>query len=247
MSKHTLVEFVDQVRGIKASQHCLVLVNSNFQAKDLRLASENFDLMPVDDRQSSTFWLIYFSFLGAMTAATLGGYLALIYIPPLADCENALTVTTDSEHLYCAQIKAATKKVDHIITAINMVRGWNENYPLYNASQKLLRRWSEDLINIARLQVRSGHYTQSINLLKLIPDRFAVYGKTHALITRWSQEKALMTTLESAFDRSLAKGDWKETYFHIKAVEYLLQSSGKSRLKERMSRRLAQRNIAIEY
>jgi soluble cytochrome b562 len=185
----------------------------------------------------SAFWVI----LAAITGGTgITSYMLLTSVPPLPNCQSINPIlSTDSERLYCAQIGADTRELPKLVAAVNVVKSWSENHPLYNEAQRLLAIWSKNLTRIAREQINQGDMTKALNTLKAIPPNSPTYDQTQELIAKWSDQLDLGAEVEKKFDLSLREGDWDKSFAQLKTLQQMRSTYWNNYKHEQLSLKLS--------
>jgi hypothetical protein len=189
-------------------------------------------------------WSAFWAILAAMVGGTgITSYLLLIAVPPTPNCQGIIPLSADGERLYCAQIGAETKEIPKIRAAVALVKGWTNNHPLYNDSQRLLTVWSQDLIGIAKKQLGQGNSDQAIATLKIIPTTSPAYERTQSLIAKWTNQAQNVANIEAKFEQAIALGNWQMAFDLLQKVQRL-PGAVNIHKQEQMSFKLAQEEEA---
>jgi hypothetical protein len=164
----------------------------------------------------SAFWAILIVTIGGTGVSS---YLLLIAVPPTPNCRGIAALASDGERLYCAQVAAESRELPKLLAAVNLVKGWTDNQPLYGESQKLLKNWSEDLFKIATKQLNGGDMEQAISTLKIIPPNSPNYDKTQALLAKWSAQSQDSGNIDVKFEQAMKNGDWNAAFGMLQQVQ----------------------------
>ncbi len=186
-------------------------------------------------------WSAFWAVLAAMVGGTgITSYLLLIAVPPTPSCQEIVSISTDGERLYCAQVGADTKEVPKLRSAIELVQGWTDRHPLYGEAQRLLKSWSEDLMRIGRQQVDEGNIDRAIATLKIVPVSSPVYDRTQATIAKWSSQAQASSSIDAKFERSMKSGEWNQAFGIIQSVQRMRGTYWTTYKYEKMASKLAQ-------
>jgi len=189
----------------------------------------------------SAFWAILATMVGG-TGIT--SYLLLIAVPQTPSCQGAIPIATDSELLYCAQVRAETKEIPKLRSAIALVRDWTDRHPLYGESQRLLKSWSEDLIRLGRKQLNEGQIDRAIATLKIVPTTSPSYDRAQESIAKWSLQAQDSANIDVKFEQSMKAGDWNQAFGILQTVQRMRGSYWNGFKYDKMASKLAKERDA---
>jgi hypothetical protein len=167
----------------------------------------------------SLLWLSVILLLGG---TGLLGMLVLTTLPPLPNCQQASSMATDSERLYCAQMDAGSGKLDKILKALDVVKVWQQDQPLYNEAQRMMGVWSQNLLAIALQQLKEGDLNAALEIAGKIPENSPVYPQAQAAMKSWQEQWQQAEQLTSQFQAAVKSQKWSQAW---KKLEFLLQSN----------------------
>lgn len=98
--------------------------------------------------------------------------------------KHSLTAS-DSTRLYCAQIMADRQTANDLIDAIRLADAISFSHPLRSAGDRLIKRWSERVLELAENTVAEGQLTEAIRLLERLPVGSPAYEASKSRIQNW--------------------------------------------------------------
>ncbi|MGB3207116.1 MAG: hypothetical protein WBB28_19185 [Crinalium sp.] len=167
----------------------------------------------------SILWLSVILLLGG---TGLIGMLVLTTLPPLPNCQQISPMATDSERLYCAQMDAESGSLDSLVKAVDVVKVWPENHPLYNEAQRMMGNWSQNLLAIAQNRLKQGNLKEALAIAGKIPGNSLVYPQAQAAMKSWQGQWQQAEDLTSQFQQAVKSQNWSQAW---KKLEFLLQSN----------------------
>ena len=179
------------------------------QSKDKLLLAHKYDHKP---RKKGSLWrLLFFWFNVSLIVGGSAsiGILWLTKLPPQVDCRELSPFAADSDRLYCVQKAADSGKLESLESAVNLVAPWQPIHPLYPEAQRLLRTWSEEILNMAQLKIKKGQFEDAVDTAEKIPVTSSLYPEAQAEIAGWKYEWQLVQDLIAQFGDALKKQNWQ--------------------------------------
>jgi len=165
--------------------------------------------------QWSILWLSILSLLGVTVAS---GVLLLTQLPPPINCRESSPLSADGDRLYCAQLAAQSGKLESLVAAVTLVQDWPSNHPLYSEAQRLLEKWSEDILEMAQQKVNQGKYSEAATIASKVPVSSPLYPEAQADIATWQQEWRRGEEMISQFKDALKVQNWSRASGLIAAL-----------------------------
>ncbi len=167
----------------------------------------------------SMLWLSVILLLGG---TGIVGMLVLTTLPPLPNCQQISPIAADSERLYCAQMDAESGSLDQIVKALDVVKTWPENHPLYNEAQRMMGDWSQNLLAIAQERLKQGNIKEALAIAGEIPENSPAYPQAQAAMKSWQEQWQQAEQITSQFQEAVKFQKWSEAW---KKLEFLLKSN----------------------
>ncbi len=155
----------------------------------------------------SVLWLSIVSLMGVTVAA---GVLWLTKLPPPAHCQSISPLSSDSERLYCAQLAAESGKLDRLVAAIKLVQNWTPEHPLYSEAQRLIKEWSEAILDLAQQKIKQGDQSGAVRIASKIPVSSPLYPEAQAAVATWQQELKWSQEIIRQFKEALKVQNWSQ-------------------------------------
>ncbi|KAM3109177.1 hypothetical protein [Phormidesmis sp. 146-33] len=174
--------------------------------------------------------LIWLGIMAAVGGTGVGAFIWLSQAPPAIDCKKISDWSADSERLFCAQQAAQSGKSDQILAAINLVKNWTVEHPLYAQSQALLQDWSNAVLILARDRVSQRDIKGAIALARQIPRKSAVYKDAQASIEFWQEEFNRGQVIYDKIQADLKKQNWNLASQRIGELSLVTDPSWQERL-----------------
>ena len=154
----------------------------------------------------SIFWLILVSITGGIGILS---YILLTAVPPAPDCEKLSILSTDSQRLSCAKLWAETDKKDQVLAALSVVKGWDQDSPLYSNGKTLSNDWSWQLIKITKKDlVADGDLKKATSNFKAIPSYSAAYPDAQATLEKWQEQWQQGSDIDAKVQQFIQAGEW---------------------------------------
>ncbi|MBF2027448.1 MAG: hypothetical protein IGS48_11855 [Oscillatoriales cyanobacterium C42_A2020_001] len=105
----------------------------------------------------------------------------------IGECEAATTSPdiSDSTRLYCAQVSADRRTANDLLEAIQLANAISYEHPLRSDGDRLIKRWSERVMELAEAMFQDGKLNEAIALLEKIPVGTPVYELVPPRIQEW--------------------------------------------------------------
>ena len=169
-------------------------------------------------------WAWHFLWLVLLTGSSCVGFWAtawLTRIPPLPNCDEISSFSTDSDLLYCAKKLAETKAADHLTAAIKLAAPWSKKHPLYAESQPLLEDWSKALLDVARKHVHKGELAVAVGLAEQIPETSPNYSDAQASIQGWQAEWERGQSIQTNVQQLIESRNWRQARETLQSLKQL--------------------------
>lgn len=164
----------------------------------------------------SLLWLSVLSILGVSVAS---GVLLLTKLPPPIDCKQISPLASDSDRLYCAQRGAASRKLEPLVAAIKLVASWTPDHPLYPEAQRMLKEWSEVILELAQQKLKQGDPMGARTIAQKIPVSSPLYPEAQAASATWQEDWQKGQETIGKFKEALLGQNWQ------RATELIAQLS----------------------
>jgi hypothetical protein len=132
-------------------------------------------------------------------------------------------LSSDSEHLYCAQLATESGKLEQLEAAIKLVQPWPPEHALYPEAQRLLRNWSEGILRLARQKIRQGDQAGAVTIASKIPVNSPLYPEVQSQITAWKQELKQSQEIISKFKEALKVQNWQQASLLVTQLSQINQ------------------------
>jgi hypothetical protein len=169
-----------------------------------RTHSQITSVLDSSKRAMNALWgwpLFWLAMLLGVGFTAVGALAWLFSMPPVPECDRPEMLVSDRERLQCAQTQAESGELRDIEQAINLVTSWPEDHPLQGEGERLIERWSAEIVDIANQAADAGQLERALDLLDRIPNDSPSYVTAQDLRLRWEQSWREGTAL---FDRMLA-------------------------------------------
>lgn len=163
----------------------------------------------VSQRRWLGFWLVVmWIVLGAGFVSTKW----LLHRLPPTNCQELLPMTADSERLYCLQQAVESGGLDELSVAMDFINQWHRDHPLYGEGQRLLREWSESVLDLARAELKSGNLADAVKLANLVPVRSPLYPEAQVQGATWQRDWQKAEEITQQVEAAIATQNWKEAF-----------------------------------
>jgi len=105
------------------------------------------------------------------------------------ECQGAQRSLTlsDSSKLYCAQSIAHQQTPEALLDAIELADSMGRNHPLRSDGDRLIRQWSNRLLELSENAFQTGELDQALKLLEGIPSNIAIYDTAMQRSQDWKK------------------------------------------------------------
>lgn len=154
----------------------------------------------------SLLWMGVFSILGV---SVVSGLLLLTKLPPPVNCKQISGLSPEGDRLYCAQVTAKSGKLEQLVTAIKLVQYVPVDHPLYSESQRMLKEWSEGILQMTKQKIRQGDLLGAVKLAYNIPATSPLYTEAQSVISKWQQQWQKGEDVTRLFNQALKGQNWQ--------------------------------------
>lgn len=134
----------------------------------------------------------------------------LTRIPPLPNCEEISSFSSDSDRLFCAETQMGSSHPEDVMQAITLIAAWDPTHPLYGEALPVLTTASERLLALATDIVQEGDILRGETLAQSIPLNTPLRTEAQTAIWQWRQEWEAAKTLEEEIEAAIAAQDWSQ-------------------------------------
>ncbi|MBP0001364.1 MAG: hypothetical protein J7641_20635 [Cyanobacteria bacterium SID2] len=162
--------------------------------------------------------LFWFVVLVGFSSTAMGALVWLFSMPPAPDCKSVSNLAPDRERLYCAQQAAESGNLNDIETALALVKSWPDDHPLNRQGTKLMGRWSEKLLDMARRELSEGNLDVALGLLERIPLQSPTYPEARATVDRWDRGWERGQQIYDLAREALKAENWAEAEYQTERL-----------------------------
>jgi hypothetical protein len=176
--------------------------------------------------------------LVALTLLTLAGGTALSAIvwlsqvPPAPDCQQISMLSSDSEHLYCAQQAAQSGKPEDLLASINLVKDWSTDHPIYPQAKVALEQWSAALLMVARDRLLQNDLDGALQLAQAVPSSSPLFQESRDAMKRWQVERQRGQKLFDQLQVALKKQQWNDASSIVAKLALVDDPNWQNRLQD---------------
>jgi hypothetical protein len=171
--------------------------------------------------------------IGLLTGASVTAVGALVWlsrVPPVADCNKIGILSSDSERLYCAQMAAQSGDSEKVLAAMNLVKGWSKDHPMYPQATSALAQWSELLLIDARERLANNDLDGAVKLAQQIPSMSPIFGQVQEEINFWQVERNRGQQLFEKIQTALRRQLWNDASTWLAKLATVDDASWQTRL-----------------
>ena len=194
--------------------------------------------------QSWRWLLIALISCGLATGAAVGAFVWLINLPPVANCDNTASITSDRAELYCAQIAAESGQLNDVLASLDLIAAWETNHPLYYEVQPLVDQWSRVALQAANQQLQAGQLDDARALVGHIPAHSTVYDQAQAVLDSWNAEWETGEAIMAIAQEALQTKDWAKASQQVQALSDLRNPYWRGEQVQALSRQIRQERQA---
>jgi hypothetical protein len=170
--------------------------------------------------------------LAFATGTATASVLWLSRVPPAPECNKMSPLAAEGERLYCAQVAAHSGQPEALIKAINTVKGWDKDHPLYGQAQGYLGQWSEALLVSARERLGQNDLDGAVKMAQQIPPVSPLYKDAQEAIVYWQSERNRGQKIYDKFLMALKQQSWDEASSLIAKLTLIEDPTWQTRLAE---------------
>ncbi|MCM1982495.1 hypothetical protein [Lyngbya confervoides] len=150
-------------------------------------------------------WMIA---LGISGTTSVGAFAWLSGLPPTPNCNQLSASWSEAGRLYCADQSARQQDPENLSKALEMVKNWDENDPMFEQVSKLSNDWSRSILVVAQQTLEEGKLEEAIALAEKVPPSSSYYKESRSVIEDWKQDwESGAALLEEARD-AVQEQDW---------------------------------------
>ena len=225
------------------SQRCVPMTSVPTHSKPL----ESQVSAPGQPGSMRLLWpIVWLSLLAGSSAVGVWATVWMTRIPPLPNCQQTSTFSTDSELLYCASAAAASKTDAALIDAIDLVSSWDAGHPLYDDSRSRLNDWTRQLLGKARTYVGKGDLAQAQNLVAEIPITAEVHTEAQQEALAWGQEWDRGIATVKTIEQAIQAEDWSAARQSLQDLKLLKSDYWLKTQHQVLAKRLQKEQTAYE-
>lgn len=109
-------------------------------------------------------------------------------LPPLPKCEKITLRSLDVQRLFCAQATADSGKLQDLLTGINLLKDWSPDHPLKPEAQRLIARWSKEILTIAQEKINHNDIKGAVVTARQVPSSSPAYAEAQTAIVHWQAQ-----------------------------------------------------------
>ncbi|MBW4618490.1 MAG: hypothetical protein KME17_03765 [Cyanosarcina radialis HA8281-LM2] len=193
---------------------------------------------PSPPRRGWNWWLAGLILLGLVSGSAFGAFLLLTKLPPALDCQKISSMASDGDRLYCADVAAQSGKPEQLLAGIKTAQSLPKEHPLHAEGQRLIDKWSQDLVGIAKQKVERGDLSGATALVNRIPKSSEVYKRAQGTVKTWQEEWQQGQELTQKFQEAIKKQNWgsawqqTDTMYDEMSFDYWRSSQREKLLKQ---------------
>ncbi|TVP64766.1 MAG: hypothetical protein EA342_15620 [Leptolyngbya sp. LCM1.Bin17] len=204
------------------------------------------EVMPPAPKGNQTWRWLLISLIscGLTTGAAVGAFVWLVNLPPVANCDNTASITSDRAELYCAQIAAESGQLDDVLASLDLIAAWETGHPLYYEVQPLVDQWSRVALQAANQQLQAGQLEDARALVGHIPAHSTVYDQAQAVLDSWNAEWETGEAIVATAQEALQVKDWGKASQQVQALSDLRNPYWRGEQVQTLSRQIRQERQA---
>lgn len=139
----------------------------------------------------------------------------LLRIPGIPNCPRIFWPTASASlRLYCAQVAADKQGLDNLLEAIALVNGLPENHPLRPDINRLVEKWSLQVLEQGESAFQSGQLVRAIEISHQVPKNTRAHGLVPQRIDRWRDLWARAEKIYQKAESALQQENWRRAFTH---------------------------------
>ncbi len=145
----------------------------------------------------------------------------LTRIPPLPECDEVTTSSTESDRLICAQTELRAGSAKNLIQAVKLTASFPETHLLYSDAQPVLIEASERLLAKATEKMHQGDLATAVEWASQIPIDTPLREQAQAAIWNWQQEWKQGEAIANEIPQAIAAKDWSTAEARLQDLKLL--------------------------
>ena len=168
-------------------------------------------------RRKRPFWQIW-QVWGILLVLCSGGigYGAtsmLLKLPKTQSCSKVFwPIASASVRLYCAQTAAEDKKLDGLLSAIELVAVLPDDHPLRPEIDRNIDRWATSILELGESQFQAGKLEEAIATARRIPANVSAKEIVDEKIAKWESIWAKGDETYKKVEEKLREADWNGAF-----------------------------------
>ena len=168
-------------------------------------------------RRKRPFWQIW-QVWGILLVLCSGGigYGAtsmLLKLPKTQSCSKVFwPIASASVRLYCAQTAAEDKKLDGLLSAIELVAVLPDDHPLRPEIDRNIDRWATSILELGESQFQAGKLEEAIATARRIPANVSAKEIVDEKIAKWESIWAKGDETYKRVEEKLREADWNGAF-----------------------------------
>jgi len=139
----------------------------------------------------------------------------LLRIPGIPNCPRIFWPTASASlRLYCAQVAADKQTLDNLLEAIALVNGLPANHPLRPDINRLVEKWSLQVLEQGESAFQSGQLKRAIEISHQVPKNTRAYQLVPQQIDRWRDLWVRAEKIYQKAEAALQQENWRQAFTH---------------------------------
>ncbi|CAA9559358.1 hypothetical protein AVDCRST_MAG81-759 [uncultured Synechococcales cyanobacterium] len=163
-----------------------------------------------------TSW-VFWAGVGTVGFASAGAIAIalLLRIPGIPNCPRIFWPTASgSLRLYCAQVAADKQTLDNLLEAIALVNGLPANHPLRPDINRLVEKWSLQVLEQGESAFQSGQLKRAIEISHQVPKNTRAHQLVPQQIDRWRDLWVRAEKIYQKAESALQQENWRRAFTH---------------------------------
>jgi hypothetical protein len=174
-------------------------------------------------RRLSLLWLVSGAAVGILLTGTAGfwGYSMLTRLPEASSCRSVNWNEDDSPslRLQCAQSIASTRQPDDLLEAIRLAQSIpTDQQALRQDSDRLIKRWSEELVGLAEDAFHSGALDEAVRIARRVPLEISLAQGLDDRVRKWQSAWSRAEEIYKDSESQVAQENWSQAFGLAKAL-----------------------------
>ncbi|HAE06170.1 MAG TPA: chromosome segregation ATPase, partial [Richelia sp.] len=161
--------------------------------------------------RSWTLWAILLAFApGSIAFVAIS---ILLKLPSAPNCPSIFwPLASASVRLHCSQLAASKQNVRDLLQAIYLVQHLPKNHPLRSEINRLIEKWSRDILILADLSFQDGKLEEAITTARKIPQDLFTYKLVEEKIKEWQSIWSKAEELYQKAESELRGQQWQSVF-----------------------------------